>query len=430
MKRILIYLVTLLLLTNPVTVLAQGQTPPQVDPNSVWGEVVDQNGNIRYSNLTDLGTVQQSADWMPSIPGIGSLPASYHKYQAPSGNIVVLPTATTLFFMTLNPQASGLDVASSELGTGAAAGIQAAGIIKGMLQGYIDPASITNMGYTNPDDFFTDVINGKQNIWSVLGSHTAGFLLSLAKSSISDQSLYTTVLLYTPDMCSQTPGGCPQNAKVPTLPPLPPSCFTPVIQKGAVTVTANKIAPAYPLVVGQDAAHRGTDVTWQVRIEPTSYTYGVQVPVMGNVCVPWDGQDSSNCTTSKGKPGMLEQRVVHYNCVQHTEIFPETLKWVTATASLSQSSRDWILNTLSILYPEAYLHHSNFSFAGNVSSGSLQGKAYVWTLTQNHIQVADPGYFDLVVAGATSGTPVSNGRGFSRTGGQFGVWVEESAIIK
>ena len=78
MKRTLIYLALFLILAFPVPVLAQTTNPPVVDPNSMWGEVVDQSGNIRYSNLTDLGTVQQSANWMPSIPGIGSLPASYH----------------------------------------------------------------------------------------------------------------------------------------------------------------------------------------------------------------------------------------------------------------------------------------------------------------------------------------------------------------
>lgn len=432
MKRILISLALFVVLATPIPVLAQTTiNPPVVDPNSMWGEVVDQNGNIRYADLTDLGTVQQSASWMPRIPGIGSLLASYQEYQTPTGNIVVLPTATTLFFMALNPQESGLAQADSQLGLGAGMALETPGIIKGMLQGYITPDVIKSTGYVSSDDFFTDVINGKQDIWTVLGDKTVDFLWDLANQSRTDQSLYTMLLLYTQGDCSRIPGGCPQNASLPKSPNLNPfSCVTPIIKAGAITITANKIAPVYPLVIGQDAAHRGADVIWQVRIEPTSYTYGVQVPVIGNVCVAWDGQDSSNCTTSKGKAGMFEQRVVRYNCVQHTEIFPETLKWVTATASLSQSSRDWILNTLSIQYPEAYLHHPNFSFDGNVSSGSLQGKVYVWNLTQNHIQVADPGYFDLVVAGATSGTPVSNGRGFSRTGGQFGVWVEETAIIK
>jgi len=65
MKRSLIFIALFFLLALPISVLAQQQNPP-VDPNSMWGEVVDQNGNIRYDNLSDLGTVQQSASWMPS----------------------------------------------------------------------------------------------------------------------------------------------------------------------------------------------------------------------------------------------------------------------------------------------------------------------------------------------------------------------------
>jgi hypothetical protein len=148
------------------------------------------------------------------------------------------------------------------------------------------------------------------------------------------------------------------------------------------------------------------------------------------VCVSWDGKGTSNCTTSKGGDGILQQVVVGYNCVQHTQIYPEGLKWVTPSASLSQTSRDWILNTLSIMYPNAYLHHPTFSFAGNPGTGSFQGNTFVWDFTQTHIQVADPGHFDLDVAGATTGTQVSSWRGFSKTGGQFPVYLEEAVIIQ
>jgi len=427
MKNTLTFLTIFLLLASPAPVRAQGETPPQVDPNSMWGEVVDQSGNIRYDNLTDLGTIQESADWMPSIPGIGSIQASYHEYQTPSGNIVVLPTASTLFFMALNPQESGLTQSDSQLGMGAGMALEAPGLIKGMLQGYIDPAVITSMGYTNPDDFFTDVISGRQNLWSLGGWDMTRFLYDLARSSLGDNSLYTMLLLYTPGDCANVPGGCPANASLPAV-PQPTSCSTPIVTSGAITVTAHKLAPSNPLVVGQDTAKRGVDLTWEVRVEPTVYIYGVKVPVMGTKCIA--GSGTSNCTTSNNQAGTLQQVVVGYNCVQHIQTYPEGLNWVTPSASLSQTSRDWILDTLSIMYPNAYLHHPTFSFAGNPGTGSLQGNIFVWDFTQNGIQVADPGYFDLDVAGATTGTPVSSWRGFSKTGGQFPVYLEEAVIIQ
>ena len=428
MKRTLIFFALVILLALPAQVLAQSQYPP-VDPNSMWGEVVDQSGNIRYDNLSDLGTVQESADWMPSIPGIGSIPASYHEYQTPSGNIVVLPTASTLFFMAINPQESGLAQSDSQLGMGGGMFLEAPGLIKGMLQGYIDLAAITSLGYTNQDNFFSDVIAGKQSIWSVMGPKTVDFLWDLANQSLTDRSLYTMVLLYTLGNCASVPGGCPQNASLPT-PPLPPSCSTPIVKSGAITVAAKKLAPSNPLVVGQDTAKRGVDLTWEVRVEPTVYIYGVSVPVMGKVCVSWDGKGTSNCTTSKGEDGILQQKIIRYDCEQRTQLYPEGLNWVTPSASLSQTSRDWILNTLSIMYPNAYLHHPTFSFAGNPGTGSFQGNTFVWDFTQTHIQVADPGHFDLAVAGATTGTPVSSWRGFSKSGGQFPVYLEEAVIIQ
>ena len=429
MKRTLIFFALVILLALPAQVLAQSQNPP-VDPNSMWGEVVNPDGTIRYDNLTDLGTIQQSANWMPSIPGIGNLPASYHEYQTPSGNIIVLPTASTLFFMALNPQGSGLAQADSQLGLGSGMVLEAPGIIKGMLQGYIDPATLTSLGYTNSDDFFADVIAGKTNLWTALGPNTLNFLRSLADPSISDLSLYTMILLYTPGDCSRIPGGCPQNARVPSPPSLPPSCSTTSVKSGAITVAAKKLAPLNPLVVGQDTARRGVDVIWEVTVGPTIYTYGVSVPVMGKVCVSWDGKGTSNCTTSKGEDGILQQKIIRYDCEQRTQLYPEGLKWVTPSASLSQTSRDWILNTLSIMYPNAYLHHPTFSFAGNPGTGSLQGNIFVWDFTQNGIQVADPGHFDLDVAGATTGTPVSSWRGFAKTDGQFPVYLEEAVIIQ
>jgi hypothetical protein len=285
------------------------------------------------------------------------------------------------------------------------------------------------MGYTNPDDFFADVVNGRQNIWSLGGVDMLRFLTDLLNTSLGDSSVYTMLLLYTPGNCAHIPGGCPQNANLPTH-PLPPSCSTPIIQSGAITVTARKLAPSNPLVVGQDTEKRGADVTWEVSIGPTSYTYGVSVPVMGKVCVSWDGKGTSNCTTSKGEDGILQQQIIRYDCEQRTQLYPEGLNWVTPSASLSQTSRDWILDTLSIMYPNAYLHHPTFSFAGNPGTGSLQGNTFVWDFTQNGIQVADPGHFDLVVVGATTGTPVSSWRGFSKTGGQFPVYLEEAVIIQ
>ena len=80
--------------------------------------------------------------------------------------------------------------------------------------------------------------------------------------------------------------------------------------------------------------------------------------------------------------------------------------------------------------PPAYLHNPDFSFAGFAANGSFQGNTFVWALSKPHVQVADPGWFSLDVAGATTGTAISSGRPFRLNGGSFPVYLEEVAIIQ
>ena len=426
MKNIFLLFVALCLVAFPVFVKAQ-QNPPS---GGAWGEVVDGNGNILYGNLTDLGIVQQQVDWMPSIPGI-SLPASYHEYQTPSGNIVVMPSATTLFFMALNPDVSGLNGASSVLGNGI-------GALEMLTAGFLTPAKLQSLGYVDSGTFFADVISGQTDIWSAFGGDMLNFLQSLISTSLTDQQLYTLLLLYTPDMCNQVPGGCPIGADIPTPPPPHTNdneCGTATTTVGQISVTAQKTAPNNAMVVGQDPNKVGVDLTWTVRVEPTTYTWWEKIPKYDWVCHGWHhGDGPADCRTSPSKwynDGILRHDQVGYDCVSHTDTYPEALRWATAYADLAQSSRDWILTgDLQIRYPGAYLHNPDFSFAGFAANGSFQGNTFVWALSKPHVQVADPGWFSLDVAGATTGTAISSGRPFRLNGGSFPVYLEEVAIIQ
>ena len=118
---------------HPVS--AQGPQPPTGDG---WGEVINSDGSIRYDNLTDMGEIQVDAEWMPDIPFITGQ-ATYHQYATPSGAVVVLPSATTLFFMSMNPEESGITQAQSFLGNGV-------GYWEMMLAGYITPGNISDAG--------------------------------------------------------------------------------------------------------------------------------------------------------------------------------------------------------------------------------------------------------------------------------------------
>src|SRR4030042_3006039 len=113
-RSLILILVIISLIVYPHPAAADGESP--------WGEILNPDGSIRWDLLSDLGTVSESADWMDiTLPGgmVLDLDATYHRYQTPSGNILVLPSPATLFFMAMHPVESGLASAERMLGDGA-----------------------------------------------------------------------------------------------------------------------------------------------------------------------------------------------------------------------------------------------------------------------------------------------------------------------
>ena len=429
MKKSILLLMCVFVL---VTILPPHQAFAQ---DGAWSEVVDSNGNILYDQMTDQGVVTQAADWMPSItlPVVGtvSMDAEYHSYVTESGNTVLMPTASTLFFMTASANESGFLAAASTMGTsglstvnsdnGNVVGFASLGAFFGALVGNQD---IGLPSTTNSTDFFNQVVSGQANIWSLNPAGLYNFLTSLYKPSSQDGNLYTYMLLYTPGQCGSTPAGCSAaqtellTSLLPTPPPLPTAVATPPppticpgssVKPGAISASASEVAPPYPLVVGQDPDRRGVDVEFSASVAPTIYTYYTPVPIYG--------EEEKKCAK---KPCGTKQIITGYTCKVHTISYPECIASASASISLSKDSRDWILNELSIRYPEAYLHHPNFSFSGG---------GCVFSASQEHVQVADPGNWNVNLSGNTSGTPVSGPRSFSRAS-VFSAWLKEVVIIK
>ena len=402
--------------------------------DGAWSEVVDSKGNIQYDQMTDQGVVTQTADWMPSItlPVVGtvSVPAEYHSYVTESSNTVLMPTASTLFFMTANANESGFLAAASTMGTsglttvnsdnGNVVGIASLGAFFGALAGNQD---IGLPSTTSSTDFFNQVISGQTNIWSLSPDGIGNFLSSLLNPSLNDGNLYTYMLLYTPGQCGSTPAGCSASqldlltallptplppTAVPTEPPSKPICPDPSVKPGAISASASQVAPPYPLVVGQDPDRRGVDVQFSASVAPTIYTYYTTIPIY-----------EDQCKTILGVR-KCSKAITGYTCQVHTRSYPECIESASASMSLSKESREWILNELSIRYPEAYLHHPDFSFSGG---------GCVFSASKDRVQVADPGNWNMNISGSTSGTPVSGPRSFSR-GGVFSAWLKEIVIIK
>jgi hypothetical protein len=302
-----------------------------------------------------------------------------------------------------------------------------------MLAGYISPADMAAMGYSDPNSFWQSVIDGQTNIWTmeVMGD----FFRDLLTASLADQNLYTMLLLYTNGNCDAVPGGCPPGKVLPT--PAPPSsaCSAPFIQTGPIQVTGGsgdggKVAPRNPVVIGQDPERRGVDVKVNALIPPISYHTFETIRHDDLVCA-WDSTGlGSGCPGHPRDPRW--ETVVHtwYECIKHIQVFPDYLASAQVSINLTPESRAWILTDLAQAYPGAHLLHPDFlfSFAG---PGSMLGdKSVSWTTTIPSIQTADPGNYTTTVTVRTTGTPVSAPRQ-ARVGiGQFTVELVQVTLIE
>ncbi len=414
--HLIVLLIAFYIFTFNIPARAQSGSPPP-DPNSAWGQVFDSQGNL-LPNVKDGGQVTQNTNWMPNIPLVGSIPATYHVYYTPSGNTVVLPNAVTEFFMAANPQESGLNNAASSYGYGAGYLTSILGAAFGGNNIQVNLNGVPT--YVSPNDFAQDMINGQTNIWSMpLG--TAWNVLNnlLNSASESDQNLYLLALLYTPDQCGMAPGGCVTQNLPPDTPPIktpppPTQCPSPKVIPGAITSGGGKTYPPYPIVVGQDPNKTGVTMQFHASVAPTIYITYQQVPIKSCESGPISG-GAYDCG---GGTGHLE--TTGFRCVQRSQSFNECIAGAAGSISLAQSSRDWILGELQLHFPGAYIHKLFFSFGGGGCAWSARGNA----------QIDDPGFWDIAIAGRTSGTPVSAPRGFGGGGSPFSVALDETVIIK
>jgi len=419
-KLLIIALILSSFLVNLISI-ANADQPRQENP---WGEVIDEDGNILYANLTDLGEIQVDADWMPDIPFIEGQ-ATYHEYLTPSGNIVVMPSATTLFFMALNPEESGIDDSSYALGNGL-------GVFETLLAGYVSPADLATMGYASPADFYQAVIDGETNIFTF--DFMGNLLWDLLTSSLADQNIYTMLLLYTAGNCDAVPGGCPTGIVIPTPPP-PPTCQPPFIQTNPIQVNGGsgeggKIAPPNPVVIGQDPERRGVDVQVNVLIPPVVYHYFETVPHTELVCVSNAMGNGAGCPEHPSNPRWDTEINIWYECIEHTRVFPDYLNTARVSISLTAASRSWILTDLAQAYPGAALIHPDFSYSFPGPGSLLGNQSVSWTTTIPRIQTADPGNFATSVFVRTAGTPVSAPRQVQIGIGQFGVELVRVTLIE
>ncbi len=446
----------IVLVSLVLSVLAATIRPVSAQEPDPWAGFFDANGDL-LPGVTDMGEVIIDVDWMDfEVMGYDVINATFHQYVTTDGNIVMVPSASTLFFMLMNPEASGYFAADGDVTNGLGGAIGAGALLVQLMQGTTSWDAISaaaqafDPAFVDPGLFADAIISGQVDIWSFGTQDILQMVFELAYQSLGDMSLYTTFLMYVGANCASAPGGCPPGFPIdpnnpPILPTPPPiTCADPSIVPGTVTAAAVKVAPDYALVVGQDPDKRGVDLQFTVSVAPTIYTYEeLVITGWGKVCVhstttghggcpgPESDYDSGWFAGAVGNTEYYVDNVEEWECVEHTIEVPECFAVVNAKASLNQSSRNWITGELASYYTGATLRHPDWTWPGDVGLATMQGNTCVWTYTIPNIQTVDPGWYTLAASGRTEGNFVSNPRPFSfDNAGQFDVYLKETRIIK
>ncbi|MDX9865067.1 MAG: hypothetical protein RBT34_09700 [Anaerolineaceae bacterium] len=213
------------------------------------------------------------------------------------------------------------------------------------------------------------------------------------------------------------PGGTtpPPYIWIPINPPIP-SCSYYAIIPGSIGAVAKHTAPPHPVVIGQDDQKRGVDLWWELTIGPTIEEWETLVVTgYSKQCNPFNPND---CVIQE-----------EYGCELHRNYYCEPIAEASATATLSTTSKAWILEELSYKYPGATLKNPGFGYS-EPAVGGCAGTTYIWTIEKEKVPVEDPGNWDMSILGRTRGTPVSAGRTFNVAGGRFPAFLIDTTIIR
>lgn len=417
---------------------AAGPVNVQAQDSSPWAEVFDENGNLR-SDIIDLGETTETPSWMSVDLPFGQsldLEANYHRYQTADGNLVVLPSASTLFFMAMNPQESGLAGSEGMMSNGYGSLIAFLGLVAGDSIDW-NRVSSDRPEYQTPDQFWNAVLSGQENVWTWFSGF--GFITTLLSMSWNDAALRTAYLMYLNGVqnCASIPGGC---SGIVTPPPPPRVCPDSSISIQQPTASIKKIAPNNPLVVGQDTQERrGADIQVLITIPPVIFTWYEPIYEENDICREAGAGETPNCrkdSSSIANDGVEDTELVFKECLQHVEQLPDAVASLQATATLSAASKAWITGQLGQTHYGAHVYRESFTLIPGFTnwSGSCNaGGTCTATGTAMQVPFADPGTFNLRLRATTRGT---NFRGMTITqprtiseDGEFQVYVTLPALI-
>lgn len=213
-------------------------------------------------------------------------------------------------------------------------------------------------------------------------------------------------------------------------------CNTVWLEPGDIIASAEKVSPEYPVVVGQDPNDTGVFLSWSVEIQPTVLYYErwgkiAQVHACVNDEDPEDFLEMEcevkpngtvQCKDTGSCPdGYSKLNTQLWGCMVEEKEYREGIVSIAPEAVLTAASRDWILGDLAVVFPGTYLRHPVWSFDSEIDC-LWNGNACSWVYSEGSIPVEDPGWYDLIISGTTTGTLISPPRTFRFTLGDFGVY--------
>jgi hypothetical protein len=350
------------------------------------------------SAVTDLGVKTDHPDWMSVDLPFGqslNLEANYHLYETADGSTVVMPSATTLFFMEMNPKESGLSDSLGMANNGYGGMITFLGSVAGSNVNW-NEVTKDHPEYSKPDQFWNTVLSGHQDVWTYFTGWN--FITTLLSLSLNDAALRTAYLLYEPEEnnCSVLPNGCPVKT-TPEPVETSPRCPDPKISVQPITASIQKTGPSNPLVIGQDPdKKRGSDITASVSIPPVIFTWYEPIYKEKEVC----SYNTNGVYGCRNKKAFKE-------CQKHVENLPDPVASLQASASLDSASRTWITNQLGQTHYGAFLHNPSINLVPGLAGwngGCNGGGTCSASASVKRAPFADPGTFNLTLQGMTTGT--------------------------
>jgi hypothetical protein len=209
------------------------------------------------------------------------------------------------------------------------------------------------------------------------------------------------------------------------------ACGNVWVTPGVISMSSKVSGPSFPVVIGQDPGDEGISIEYTVVIDPTIVRYG-KWQIIGHhfsACV--QGNSSSgdeDYSDEYSCPNGWHPIIEHiWGCSVREKSYREDFSSLQAGISLTAVSRTWILGELAMAYPNANLIQPSIFY--NVSDNcQWMEDACVLNFTFNY-QAADPGYYDMIVQGLSSGTNASPPRSFEIKSGKAGVFFIDSTIF-